>query len=130
VNEIVLPEAEASMTIIRHTLDYLNVAPAQAASYLSEYRSSIELAHHEPREGATDLPEVRRITILPQMKTPNTIGELRVRERFGVTILTITSADHNQTINPSPATRLQIGDRVRVFGFPEQIRAFEESLHG
>lgn len=129
VNEIVQPETEASMTMIRHTLDYLKVQGAQTGAYLSDCRSSIELAHHEPRDGATDLPEVRRITILPQMRTPNTIGELRVRERFGVTILTITKTDHNQMINPSPSTCLEIGDRVRVFGLPEQIRAFEESLH-
>ena len=128
VNEIVQPEAEASLTIIRHALDYLKVPSSKTLSYLSDFRSSIELAHHEPRDGAEDMPEVRRIAIGPEMKTHVMIGEQRVRERFGVTILTITRPGNMPLMNPPPTTRLEVGDRIRVFGLPEQIRLFESWL--
>lgn len=128
VNEVVQPEAEASMTMIRHALDYLKLPPSETVSYLSEFRSSVELAHYEPRDGVAELPEVRRIAIQPNMRTVGSIGDYRVRERFGVTILTITKHNQKPMMNPAPTTRLEIGDRIRVFGQPEQIRAFENWL--
>jgi CPA2 family monovalent cation:H+ antiporter-2 len=127
-NQVVQPEAEASMTIIRHALDFLKVPSAEARSWLADFRSSIELAHLEPRDGASDMPEVRRIPIVSGMQISGTIGEQRVRERFGVTILTITKPGKSPLMNPSPDTCLEIGDRIRVFGLPEQIRAYEEWL--
>ena len=129
-NEVVQPETEASMTIIRHALDYLRVPPVDAASYLTEFRSSIELAHYEPRVGLSDLPEVRRISIEPDMNIAGTIAEQHIRERFGITILAITRPSHVPEMNPVPTTRLCPGDRIRVFGLPSQIRAFEQWLRG
>jgi CPA2 family monovalent cation:H+ antiporter-2 len=130
VTEIVQPEAEASVTLIRHALNYLHVPAPKAASYLGEFRTAIELAHHEPRETMAGLPQVREILITPEMATSESIGQQHVRERFGVTILTIMKESQETILNPPAATRFAVGDRLRVFGLPEQIRSFEASLLG
>ena len=52
------------------------------------------------------------------------LGEARVRERLGVTVVSIERADGETLVNPSADTRLRSGDRLRVFGLPEQIDAF------
>ena len=47
-----------------------------------------------------------------------------MRERLGVTVVSIERADGETLVNPSADTRLRRGDRLRVFGLPEQIDAF------
>jgi K+/H+ antiporter YhaU regulatory subunit KhtT len=47
-----------------------------------------------------------------------------VRERFGVTVVAVTRADGESLLNPSPDTILRPGDRLRVFGLPDQLDAF------
>jgi K+/H+ antiporter YhaU regulatory subunit KhtT len=48
-----------------------------------------------------------------------------VRERFGILVLAVTRPDGETLVNPSADTILRAGDRIRVFGFPEQLRTFE-----
>jgi monovalent cation:H+ antiporter-2, CPA2 family len=123
--EIIQPEAEASATLIDHALNYLGVSPAETNSYLTEFKSAIELAHYDRKEPIEGLPQVREIAI--GAETSENIGQMQVRKRYGVTILTVTKLRHT-TLNPPPTTRLEVGDRIRVFGLPEQIRLFERSL--
>jgi K+/H+ antiporter YhaU regulatory subunit KhtT len=47
-----------------------------------------------------------------------------VRERFGVTVVSVERLGGEAVLNPSADTRLRPGDRLRVFGLPEQIDAF------
>jgi len=51
-------------------------------------------------------------------------GRRRVRERFGVTVVSVERAGGEAVVNPSADTRLRPGDRLRIFGLPEQIDAF------
>ncbi len=127
-NEVVQPEAEASITMIRHALDYLKVPAAESASYLMESRSSVELAQYESQDRSEEFPELRKITITPEMQRAETLGEAKIRERFGVTILTIVRPEQTPIMNPSAGTRFEVGDRLRVFGLPQQVRAFEKWL--
>jgi hypothetical protein len=93
--------AEASVTLIRYALGYLNVPASKAASYLFEFRNAIELAHRESREPMAGLPQVRELVITREMATEDSIGQQRVRERFGVTILTITKHSGDTIMNPA-----------------------------
>jgi K+/H+ antiporter YhaU regulatory subunit KhtT len=52
------------------------------------------------------------------------LGEARVRERFGVTVVSVERPEGEVVVNPSADTRLRPGDRLRVFGLPEQVEAF------
>ncbi|MCL6554610.1 MAG: TrkA C-terminal domain-containing protein, partial [Firmicutes bacterium] len=49
------------------------------------------------------------------------LAAARVRERFGVTVLSVQRADGSTVLNPSAQTVLRPGDRLRVFGLPRQI---------
>jgi K+/H+ antiporter YhaU regulatory subunit KhtT len=39
-------------------------------------------------------------------------------------VVAITPAEGDTLINPPPETIVRAGDRVRIFGLPEQIEAF------
>jgi Trk K+ transport system NAD-binding subunit len=47
-----------------------------------------------------------------------------VRECLGVTGFWVEGVGGETLVNPSAETRLRSGDRLRVFGLPEQIDAF------
>jgi trk system potassium uptake protein TrkA len=66
---------------------------------------------------------VREVTLDPGGIADRSLREARVRERFGVTVVGITRANGDSIINPAPDTIMRPGDRLRVFGLPEQIEA-------
>jgi K+/H+ antiporter YhaU regulatory subunit KhtT len=73
---------------------------------------------------AAPLPEVREIALGAGALADQSLGEARVRERFGVTVVSVERPGGDAVVNPSADTRLRPGDRLRVFGLPEQIDAF------
>jgi K+/H+ antiporter YhaU regulatory subunit KhtT len=73
---------------------------------------------------ADALPEVHEVRLGAGALAGLSLGEARVRERFGVTVVSVERPDGPAVVNPSAATRLRPGDRLRVFGRPEQIDAF------
>jgi TrkA domain protein len=77
-----------------------------------------------PASEADRLPQVHDVTIGAGELADQTLREARIRERFGVTVLAIQRADGEAVLNPPPETHLRPGDRVRLFGLPEQIAAF------
>ena len=44
-----------------------------------------------------------------------------MRERFGVTIVSVTRATGEVVADPTAETVLRRGDRLRLFGLPQQI---------
>ncbi len=125
VTEIVEPETEASVALIHHALEILNIPASTAASLVAQIRGAIELA---PQEPVTALPNVHEVVIGAGMSPSGTIGQEHLRERFGVTVLTITRDREPPIVNPPATTRLQEGDRLRVFGLPKHVRLFQEWL--
>jgi K+/H+ antiporter YhaU regulatory subunit KhtT len=73
---------------------------------------------------ADALPEVHEVRLGAGALADLSLGEARVRERFGVTVVSVERPDGLAVVNPSAATRLRPGDRLRVFGRPEQVEAF------
>ncbi len=49
------------------------------------------------------------------------LGEARMRERFGVTVVSVTRATGEVVADPTADTVLRRGDRLRLFGLPRQI---------
>jgi K+/H+ antiporter YhaU regulatory subunit KhtT len=75
--------------------------------------------------GATEtLPEVHEVMLGAGALADLSLGEARVRERFGVTVVSVERTGGEAVVNPSADTRLRPGDRLRVFGLSEQIDAF------
>jgi K+/H+ antiporter YhaU regulatory subunit KhtT len=73
---------------------------------------------------AEALPEVHEVRLGLGAMADRSLGEARVRERFGVTVVSVERLDGATVVNPSAETRLRAGDRLRVFGLPDQVDAF------
>jgi len=123
-SEVIQPELEASATLIRHAFNHLALPKEGALAYLERLRGAMESARLGPDGDAQALPEVREVAIARGGLADQSLREAQVRERFGVTIVAVRRPNGRVLLNPSPETILRRGDRVRVFGLPDQIEAF------
>jgi CPA2 family monovalent cation:H+ antiporter-2 len=122
-SEVIQPELEAASTLIRHALRRLSLPRERVLAYLEHFRDALELTW-APESGAAErLPELREVTLDAGVLTNRTLRDARVRERFGVSVMAITRADGTLVLHPSADTLLRRGDRVRLFGLPEQLEA-------
>jgi monovalent cation:H+ antiporter-2, CPA2 family len=120
--ETIQPELEASATLIRHALKTLNVPSERVLDYLERFRDAMEMARVDAA-GSDALPEVREVVLPVGGIADQTLRDARVRERFGVTVVAIDRPD-GMILNPAADMLLRPGDKVRVFGLPDQIVAF------
>jgi CPA2 family monovalent cation:H+ antiporter-2 len=123
-SEVIQPELEAASTLIRHALRRLAVPREAVLDYLERFRRAMEVGDDVPAEG---LPGVRTVIVAPGELADQSLREARIRERFGVTVLSIERRGAPPLLHPSPDDVLRPGDRVHVFGLPEQITAFAEA---
>jgi monovalent cation:H+ antiporter-2, CPA2 family len=121
--EIVQPEVEAAAALIHHALARLALPPEQAMAYLDRFRQAIGRAEAQPAGAREVLPEVREVPVSAGGVADQSLRQARIRERFGITVVAIVRAD-GVVLNPPPDTILRAGDRVRLFGRPEQIDTF------
>ena len=119
--EVIQPELEAASTLIRHALRRLELPRERVLAYLEQYREAMDLV--APPPVGSGLPQLREVTLDAGALTDRTLHDARVRERFGVSVVAITRADGTQVPHPSADTLLRAGDRMRLFGLPEQIDA-------
>jgi monovalent cation:H+ antiporter-2, CPA2 family len=123
-SEVIQPELEAASTLIRHALRRLAVPRAAALDYLDRFRRAMEVGDDVPAEG---LPGVKSVVIAPGGLADQSLREARVRERFGVTVLSIERRGAPPLLHPSADTVVRAGDTVHVFGLPDQLAAFTEA---
>jgi uncharacterized transporter YbjL len=120
---VIQPELEAAATLIRHALDRLSVSRAQVLSYLERFRDAMAVGSAPAGNATGAMPDVRDVAIGGGLADLS-LRDARIRERMGVTVVAVTRAAGDVLINPHPETVLRAGDRVRVFGLPEQIDQF------
>ena len=119
--EVIQPELEAAATLIRHALRRLELPRDRVLAYLQQYREAMDTAGPYRVEGG--LPRLEEVTLEAGGLTDRTLHDARVRERFGVSVVAITRADGTLVPHPSADTVLRAGDRVKLFGLPDQIDA-------
>ncbi|HUM16875.1 MAG TPA: cation:proton antiporter [Candidatus Nitrosotalea sp.] len=125
--EVIEPEMEAAATLIRHALRSLALPPQRVLDYLTRFRAAMNPVVVATRDGiGTEgtLPEIHEVVLGAGPLADLSLGEARVRERLGVTVVSIERAGAQPLVNPSAESRLRPGDRLRIFGLPEQIDAF------
>lgn len=125
--EVIEPELEAAATLIRHALRGLALPQPTVLDYLARFRAAMNpVATRTPeRLGAErTLPEIHEVALGAGALADRSLGEARVRERLGFTVVSIERPGGETLVNPSAETRFRSGDRLRVFGLPEQIDAF------
>jgi CPA2 family monovalent cation:H+ antiporter-2 len=122
--EVIQPELEAGLTLIRHGLGQLRLPKDSLIAYLEVLRDALGGAPELARQARQGLPEVREVTIGVDGIADQSLAEARLRERFGITVVRIERSDGDVVITPDAETLLRPGDRIRVFGLPHQIEAF------
>ena len=123
-SEVIQPELEAAATLIRHALKRLALPQQQVLAYLDRFRGAMELADREDRGVPDTFPRVAEVTLGQGTLADQSLSEARIRERLGVTVVSVTRARGDVVMNPPAQTIVRAGDRVRIFGLPEQIEAF------
>jgi CPA2 family monovalent cation:H+ antiporter-2 len=121
---VIQPEVEAAAALIRQALDHLALPADRRAAYLERYLGVMTARGPAGPSAPTGLPEIREVDLPAGPLADQSLREARVRERFGVSVVAITRPDGELLANPSADTPLRPGDRVRLFGLPEQIDAF------
>ena len=117
--EVIQPEEEAASTLIRHALERLSLPRERVLAYLNRYRGTMERVQAE--EAETGLPQLREVSLRGGHLLDQSLGEARMRERFGVTVVSVTRASGEVVADPTAETVLRRGDRLRLFGLPRQI---------
>jgi CPA2 family monovalent cation:H+ antiporter-2 len=122
--EVIQPELEAAATLIRHALDRLAKPRPRVLAYLERFREAMGVGQAPPADGREPLPEVADVELGQGAFADQSLRETRIRERLGVTVVAVIRPSGEVLLNPPSETILRAGDRVRVFGLPEQIGAF------
>ena len=123
--EIIQPEMEAAATLIRHSLRRLGQPHDRVLAYLERFRESVEPSVRAVGAGDSDsLPRMADVVLGASELADQSLREARIRERLGVTVVAVSHAGGAVVLNPSADAVLRAGDRVRVFGLPDQIEAF------
>ncbi|MBI4012273.1 MAG: cation:proton antiporter [Candidatus Rokubacteria bacterium] len=130
-SRVIRPELEGAAALIEDALARLALPQERLHAYVDRFRRAMELPEGQIVAERDQLPQVREIAIGTGEIADQSLRDARVRERFGVTVLTVSRADGGELVlNPPPETILRPGDRVRLFGLADQIRAFVESAQG
>ncbi len=122
--EVIQPEVEAGLTLIRHGLGQLALPKDSLVAYLEVLRDALSGEPVRARQARQGLPEVREVTIGTDAIADQSLAEARLRERFGITVVRIERPGGDVVMSPDAETLLRPGDRIRVFGLPHQIEAF------
>ncbi len=122
--EVIQPEVEAGLTLIRHGLGQLALPKDSLIAYLEVLRDALSGERDRARQARQGLPEVREVMIGADGIADVSLAEARLRERFGITIVRIERPGGDVVMSPDAETLLRPGDRVRIFGLPHQIEAF------
>jgi CPA2 family monovalent cation:H+ antiporter-2 len=119
--EVIQPEEEAASTLIRHALERLSLPRERVLAYLNRFRGAMERARAEAEEAGPGLPQLREVSLRGGNLVGQSLGEARMRERFGVTVVAVTRVTGEEITDPTAETVLRRGDRLRLFGLPRQI---------
>jgi Trk K+ transport system NAD-binding subunit len=126
--EVIQPELEAGLTLIRRGLGQLPLPKQSLTAYLECLRDAIGgVPGRQSRQG---LPAVRELTLAADSFADQSLREARLRERFGVMVVRIVRTNGDVVMSPDSETLLRAGDRISVFGLPHQIEQFLAAASG
>ena len=126
--EVIQPEVEAALTIVRHSLDWLGIAHEAGRAYLKQAR------RHWPEalraEGFAEELQAREVLVRSRQLTGQSLQRARLGERTGAIVVSLTRSGGEQILNPRPEEVLRPGDRLLVIGDQGQLDALERLCQG
>lgn len=120
--QVIQPEIEASAVLVANVLQHLSLPKSSAQAYVEALRAGLGNIQSAPLAG--DLPLLDEVAVGRFCDEGQTLAQARVRERFGVTVVVVTTPTGDTLVNPPAATTIRSGDRLRVFGLAKQIADF------
>ncbi|MDR7415760.1 MAG: cation:proton antiporter [Armatimonadota bacterium] len=126
--EVIQPEVEAALTIVRHSLDWLGIDHDAGRAYLKRAR-----AHWPDALRAEGVPEglqVREVVVHNPDLVHRSLRQTRLAERTGALLASLTHPDGREIRNPGPEEILREGDRLLAIGEPDQLDALERLCGG
>jgi CPA2 family monovalent cation:H+ antiporter-2 len=137
IYEIVQPEFEAGLEMVRQSLLHFGIPATEIARLTDSIRVELYQPFQTLRVDAQMLNRLRRARQLLEVEWATlpasapligeTIGSSAIRQRTGVSVVGILRGG-TITTNPGPEEVLQEGDTVGILGTPEQRDAFYELL--
>jgi CPA2 family monovalent cation:H+ antiporter-2 len=134
VYEVVQPEFEAALEIVRQTLLHLAIPAVEIQRYSDTVRQELYApiyAHLSEYAELAQLQHAQRLLTLAWLKLEESsplvghpLGELHIRTLTGASIVAVLQ-DGRLITNPSLALHFGAGDLVAVLGDAEQCAAFE-----
>jgi CPA2 family monovalent cation:H+ antiporter-2 len=112
--DVVQPEFVASAKMVQIALHSLGLPQDRIADYLEAFQGTPV--------------EVRDLTVLGPPLAGQNLRQARMRERFGITVVSIRRQSGEILANPASDIALFAGDRLRVFGMLNQIDAMSAEL--
>lgn len=140
VYEVVQPEFEAGLEMMRQVLTHYGFAPGDILRFSDAvhgemYRSFLE--ERSPDEGTRALQDLTRVvrgveiewvSVRPgSFLAGRTIRDARVRGRTGASIVALRN-ERGVTPNPPPETEIRPGDLIAVLGGERELAAVRELL--
>jgi CPA2 family monovalent cation:H+ antiporter-2 len=144
VHEIVQPELEAGLEMVRQVLIHFDVEPADIQHFSESVHQELYAPFYEEGNGKEPgtrstrlLQQMRRIsrtldiewcTLLPESSIAGqTISSAQIRTRTGASIVALVR-DQEMHPNPEPNYRLEAGDALAMLGTLEQRHALRHLL--
>ena len=126
-SEVIQPEFEAASTLIRHALRSLELPRDRVLAYLDVLRNAMEGTTSAAAPSPSGLPELREVALGAGALADQSLRAAQIRERFGVTVVLLARADGDVMLHPSADAVMRSGDRLLVFGLPDQLATFERA---
>jgi CPA2 family monovalent cation:H+ antiporter-2 len=132
--DVIHPELEGGLEIVRHALLRLGFPPREIQKYVDVVRSeSYDTAIQSPEEhralsvllDATHEAELTWVTVAPDSAlSGKTLVESELRARTGASVVAVRRHEELVT-NPSPEFRLRAGDQLGLIGLYSQVSVAE-----
>ncbi len=127
--EVIQPELEASATFIRHACGhYLMLPDLQIREYLRNFRDAMDSANRIAVRPLQTAPEMREVAVSNLSYAGRSLRDIKLRETFGVMIISIRRTSGESLSNPPADTMLHPNDRLRVLGRSDEIDAFAKQF--
>jgi CPA2 family monovalent cation:H+ antiporter-2 len=138
VYEVVQPEFEAGVEIIRQALLHLNVSPADIRRFTDNVREELYAPLYQANpdyrilaqlQSAARSIEIQWVTIPDNSPlVGQTIGAAQIRTRTGASVVAAMRGEHLLP-NPDSDYQFQMGDRIAILGDSAQHGAFTALIH-
>ncbi len=128
VMEVVQPEYEAGIEMVRHSLTRLRVPPPTLRRYMRRLHGEQDkhLVEEWIQSELAVTHRVKEVEVGPQAPFQGrSIKDSNLREEFGLSIIAVRKKNGELVTNPLPDTKMELGDRLMVFGPEERLKKFE-----